>query len=525
MSSRGIIGISTGPLIIRTALDGSANNSYILGQYDYSVSSNLVLTTSTNGLLVPTNNINISTISTSSLFVSSITTSTLNVTAVANISTLNVSTINAVNEVVSSLTASTIIAQTNFLVSSAQDVIINSIQTTFNGNIAIATNSTIANPINFFQLGNIADTNELGYISFYGSTTVGGVSRAAYIIAKQAGASSTDISGNIEIYTSQPGNSDNLRMTISSTGEVITTSSFISLAGIRGDNLITDSVNIIDGADYGSIQISSNNTGNNENAIFIYDFGSSIKNGWLIGNSNSIGGSNSNSVFGIGRVFSNSLTPAAGGIYLSSVNTSVSQLSTYVGINKIPSYPLDVNGSVQISATLSTLNIRDKVGSTGGFGQLLSAGAGAEIEWITKSFIIDHPLNSSQWLVHACLEGPEVGVYYRGKSRIEPNNNSTVIVLPDYVDVFASDFTVQLTPIINGNNAGGHFHKLHGASEVVNGQFTVYGEPGEFSWHVYGKRHNINVEPYKSSVVVEGNGPYKWISGTVVDEVSLNNLH
>jgi hypothetical protein len=32
-----------------------------------------------------------------------------------------------------------------------------------------------------------------------------------------------------------------------------------------------------------------------------------------------------------------------------------------------------------------------------------------------KSFVIQHPINTNQYLVHVCLEGPEAGVYYRGK--------------------------------------------------------------------------------------------------------------
>jgi hypothetical protein len=33
----------------------------------------------------------------------------------------------------------------------------------------------------------------------------------------------------------------------------------------------------------------------------------------------------------------------------------------------------------------------------------------------SKTFIIDHPIKKDKYLVHACVEGPETGVYYRGK--------------------------------------------------------------------------------------------------------------
>ena len=45
----------------------------------------------------------------------------------------------------------------------------------------------------------------------------------------------------------------------------------------------------------------------------------------------------------------------------------------------------------------------------------------------------------------------------------------------------------------------------------MNNQFVVYGEPGPFSWVVYGKRGSIHVEPSKNDCNVQGNGPYKWI--------------
>jgi len=79
MSSSGITASNSGPLIIRTALQPGAetstlnnNNTYLLGLYDYPVSSNRVLITSTNGILAPSDHPYVS-----SIQVSSITLSTL----------------------------------------------------------------------------------------------------------------------------------------------------------------------------------------------------------------------------------------------------------------------------------------------------------------------------------------------------------------------------------------------------------------------------------------------------------------
>ena len=41
-----------------------------------------------------------------------------------------------------------------------------------------------------------------------------------------------------------------------------------------------------------------------------------------------------------------------------------------------------------------------------------------------KTFVIQHPTNTNKYLIHACLEGPESGVYYRGKTFITKNRRT-----------------------------------------------------------------------------------------------------
>jgi hypothetical protein len=123
----------------------------------------------------------------------------------------------------------------------------------------------------------------------------------------------------------------------------------------------------------------------------------------------------------------------------------------------------------------------------------------------SKSFIIEHPLDKNKLLVHACLEGPEAGVYYRGTGEIT-NAESVIISLPEYVDKLASDFTIQITPIYDGKI------NVLNSSEVENNKFIVYGNNCKFYWTVYGKRLTIdNIEPNKLDVSVQGFGPYLWI--------------
>ena len=122
-----------------------------------------------------------------------------------------------------------------------------------------------------------------------------------------------------------------------------------------------------------------------------------------------------------------------------------------------------------------------------------------------KSFIIDHPLDENKYLVHACLEGPESGIYYRGKGEVV-DNHSTKISLPNYVTSFATELTTYVTAIYDGKV------KSYAVSDIdEEGSFNVYGENGKFNWVVFGKRGSINVEPLKSEINVKGFGPYKWV--------------
>jgi hypothetical protein len=120
-----------------------------------------------------------------------------------------------------------------------------------------------------------------------------------------------------------------------------------------------------------------------------------------------------------------------------------------------------------------------------------------------KSFVIDHPVDPKKHLVHVCLEGPEAGVYYRGESKVV-NHEHVTVALPDYVEHFATNFTVQITPIYPSFG-------LYAVSKIENNCFNVYGPNGSFYWVVYGERCKIVVEPNRSDVLVKGEKPYQWI--------------
>jgi len=130
----------------------------------------------------------------------------------------------------------------------------------------------------------------------------------------------------------------------------------------------------------------------------------------------------------------------------------------------------------------------------------------SEITYSTKTFVIEHPINNSKYLVHACLEGPEGGVYYRGINEIS-NGEFIEIELPDYVEKLATEFTCYITPIYDSINK----NKIYETTEISNCKFKVYGPNGKFNWIVYGKRINIECEPNKIDIEIGGTGPYLYI--------------
>jgi hypothetical protein len=125
----------------------------------------------------------------------------------------------------------------------------------------------------------------------------------------------------------------------------------------------------------------------------------------------------------------------------------------------------------------------------------------------SKTFVIDHPIDRNKYLVHACLEGPESGVYYRGEGKIT-NNYYATIELPCYVHKLASNFTVNITQIYDEILEENQNLKC---SRVLNNKFNVYGKNCSFYWHVFGKRLSLEVEPFKNNVNLKGEGPYTWI--------------
>jgi hypothetical protein len=132
----------------------------------------------------------------------------------------------------------------------------------------------------------------------------------------------------------------------------------------------------------------------------------------------------------------------------------------------------------------------------------------------TKSFIIDHPDDNNQYLIHGCLEGPESSVYYRGKGEIINSNDEydgfTEIQLPDYLQKFTNSIetkdslTIYASPIFDGT------FNILSVSDISDNKFTVHGGNGKFSYMLLGKREDIQTTIPKNKNI-NGKGPYKYV--------------
>jgi hypothetical protein len=106
-----------------------------------------------------------------------------------------------------------------------------------------------------------------------------------------------------------------------------------------------------------------------------------------------------------------------------------------------------------------------------------------EINANVKNFDIVHPVKGEPWrLQYSSLEGPEAGVYLRGKT------TQKVIELPDYWTglVHEDSVTVQLTPI--GSSC------VHYVVEVTDNKVYIDCQDGKPNCYytIYGKRKDVD---------------------------------
>ena len=115
----------------------------------------------------------------------------------------------------------------------------------------------------------------------------------------------------------------------------------------------------------------------------------------------------------------------------------------------------------------------------------------------SKLFDIKHPSKENYRLAHASLEGPEIGVYYRGRL-----TKSNTIELPHYWKdlVHEDSITVSVQPI-------GVTQKII-VMEFDNEKITLSGNVDCF-YHVYGERKDVEklIVEYESDTIMEQGKP------------------
>jgi hypothetical protein len=261
----------------------------------------------------------------------------------------------------------------------------------------------------------------------------------------------------------------------------------------------------------------NNQTGSNNICIGVNSNTDNVINNVLIGNStvssnsNNINIGHSSNITSVASlsIGSSSAISAPGGLILGN-SSSVSNINGIViGNNSAVTANNGIAIGNSLNANQSGLFV-NPVRSSGSLTDraLIYNTSTSEISYSSsKTFIIDHPIDSGKYLVHACLEGPEAGVYYRGKGEVVEGEECKVL-LPQYVR-FAREFSVNVTPI--------GVPRSMSCSEVVkpespeeNVYFIVYGT-GKFYWTLFGKREDIEAEIDKESISVNGSGPYRWI--------------
>ena len=158
-----------------------------------------------------------------------------------------------------------------------------------------------------------------------------------------------------------------------------------------------------------------------------------------------------------------------------SISTSTSSQAQYLtfatGVGAATSLGIDTNiGLVFIPSTerlgIGTTNPSYNLHVNGSFGAT------------TKSFIINHPTKEGKKLQYGSLEGPELGVYVRGRTQ------DSIIELPEYWTGLVDEETITVNLTAIGRNSGIHNVLeisnntviIESTNDVIDCFYTIFGE-------------------------------------------------
>ena len=115
---------------------------------------------------------------------------------------------------------------------------------------------------------------------------------------------------------------------------------------------------------------------------------------------------------------------------------------------------------------------------------------GGSIKAQTKSFKIQHPLDPNKYLEHGSLEGPEHGIYQRGRAS---GYESVVVKLPDYFQALSeNEITVHITSRVDDSlyvskSNSSEFKVQRVRRNLLRKQYI------EFDYFVVGERTDIKL--------------------------------
>jgi hypothetical protein len=238
----------------------------------------------------------------------------------------------------------------------------------------------------------------------------------------------------------------------------------------------------------GGIRLSANATNTNLRVVDEATGGLRVQNG---AGTNILAVDNSNLRVGIGTTTPSELLHVAAG---SNANAGVRISSNAGNTNTILKVVDGATGGLQIqngggTALMAFDNVYLRVGIAKP-NPLYTLDVNGTLSASVKQFRIPHPLDpAGKDLTHASLEGPEIGVYYRGQAQLD--KGEAVVSLPLYFEALTEPTgrTVQLTPV-------GGWAPLYVVSGVQGGRFTVRaaagGDPSQrFYWEVKAVRRDV----------------------------------
>jgi hypothetical protein len=212
----------------------------------------------------------------------------------------------------------------------------------------------------------------------------------------------------------------------------------------------------------------------------IYAWGAQFETGYYPGNYNARTTTNDTSVASLysGGSLYVANTGTVGGSPIITAATLMTSINGSMGSGNT----LRITNTTNASATGTGALIVD-----GGVGIAKDVYIGGTLYATAKSFLINHPTKEGYKLQYASLEGPENGVYVRGRL-----SNAKVIELPEHWTglVDESTITVDLTPI--GKHQKLYVEKIEDNKVYVNIDGLLLAGKIDCFYTVYGERKDID---------------------------------